>query len=144
MSLIRSTRPPGLDSLEFYQSLSRYDSDDQLKLVDRYLFAKDCPPDIEVSPLPTRIAERRKNECRTYFGYANELTAYWTLQHTRSAYEAGLVTRTEARRKMLDLGEQVRGIPLEFRDYLTIRTDQWTLDDRREAFPYSTGLHRIS
>lgn len=141
MSLIRSTRPPGLDSLEFYQSLSRYDSDDQLKLVDRYLFAKDCPPDIEVSPLPTRIAERRKNECRTYFGYANELTAYWTLQHTRSAYEAGLVTRTEARRKMLDLGEQVRGIPLEFRDYLTIRTDQWTLDDRREAFPYSTGLH---
>ena len=42
---------------------------------------------------------------------------------------------------MLDLGEQVRGIPLEFRDYLTIRTDQWTLDDRREAFPYSTELH---
>ena len=143
MSLIRSTRPPGLESLEFYQSLSRYDSKDQLKLVDRYLFANDCPPEIEVSPLPTEVVERRKNECRAYFGHANELTAYWTLQHTRSAYEAGLVTRTEARLKMLNLGKQVEGITQGFRDYLTIRTDQWTSEDRRRAFPYSTELQSI-
>jgi CHAT domain-containing protein len=137
LRLVRSSRPPGMESLDFYQTLSVYSAEDQSKLTGRLMYADDCPADIEVAPLPHHRAEKRRQESLRYFGDRHELTSYWTIQTLRAAYENGLTTRSAAAEAMSELNRGLRGAPTSFHDYVRVRTDQWQQQDSRDPLEYA-------